>query len=464
MLTDAGINMLVFDVTNGFTYDPEVRALCRVFEEIRQTGQRTPRLAFIAHSGEAKAVGHLHEWFYQPQLHTNLWFEWLGKPLVLAAPRELPAELRDFFTVRESWAWTDPKGWFGDGRDRWPWIDHCPQKPGWHLDPAQPEQISVCVAQHPVSNIGRSFHAGHQPPPDQLRTAEGLCFAEQWTRALTVDPAFVFVTGWNEWVAQRFISQEGGQPFLGKPVAPGGTFFVDQFSQEFSRDIEPMRGGHGDNYYYQLIAALRRYKGARPIPPVRSRPITLDGRFEDWAAVEPEFRDTLGDPVQRDHPGWEGAGRYENHTGRNDLAAAKVSDHDGRLCFYVRTRDALSPSTDPNWMWLFLDTDSKAETGWLGYDYIVNRTRGPNGRASVERNRGGTFTWEKVGEAEFRVGERELELAIPSPTLGFTQPPASVDFKWTDNLRTTPDWSDFTLNGDAAPNDRFNYRALLRSP
>jgi len=26
------------------------------------------------------------------------------------------------------------------------------------------------------------------------------------------------------------------------------------------------------------------------------------------------------------------------------------------------------------------------------------------------------------------------------------------------------DWTDFTLNGDAAPNDRFNYRAQLEAP
>lgn len=34
-----------------------------------------------------------------------------------------------------------------------------------------------------------------------------------------------------------------------------------------------------------------------------------------------------------------------------------------------------------------------------------------------------------------------------------------VDFKWTDNCYEKGDWTDFTLNGDAAPNDRFNYRA-----
>jgi hypothetical protein len=38
------------------------------------------------------------------------------------------------------------------------------------------------------------------------------------------------------------------------------VIFVDEFIQEFSRDIEPMNGGHGDNYYYQLVDYVRRYK------------------------------------------------------------------------------------------------------------------------------------------------------------------------------------------------------------
>ena len=49
----------------------------------------------------------------------------------------------------------------------------------------------------------------------------------------------------------------------------------------------------------------------------------------------------------------------------------------------------------------------------------------------------------------------------PSPArrFGITALPAAIDFKWADNLQQTGDWSDFTLNGDAAPNDRYNFRA-----
>lgn len=63
----------------------------------------------------------------------------------------------------------------------------------------------MAVAEHPLSNIGRSFHDGVQPETDRYDvtpdTDKGLYFAEQWSRALEVDPEFVFVTGWNEWTA-----------------------------------------------------------------------------------------------------------------------------------------------------------------------------------------------------------------------------------------------------------------------
>ncbi len=464
MLADAGVDVLFFDVTNGFTYDNTYRQVCAVLAALRRDGLRTPQIAFLAHSGEGQVVQRLYDDFYRPGTYTDLWFRWHGKPLVLAAPKALTPQLNAFFTVRESWAWTKGHKWFADGQDKWPWLDNHPQNPGWHESLEKPEHLSVCVAQHPVSNIGRSFHNGQEPPPDQRAPERGLCFAEQWQRALQVDPEFLFVTGWNEWVAQRFISEPGGQTMLGQPLPPGGTFFVDAYNQEFSRDIEPMKGGHGDSYYYQLTSYIRRYKGARPVLPLTGGPVTVDGRFEDWHTVGPEFRDTLGDPVKRNHPGWQGQPQFVNASGRNDLTVAKVAADATNLYFYISTREPLTPPTDPNWMLLFIDADNNPKTGWLGYDYVVNRSGVRSNMTKLERNNGGSYRWALPVDIEYRVAGNELELAIPRAALGRAAGNFSIDFKWADNLQQTGDWSDFTLNGDAAPNDRFNYRARLDGP
>jgi len=461
MLADAAVDVLFFDVTNALTYDDTCRTLCRVFTEMRNRGERTPQIAFLANTKHEKVVDHLMKTFYSANLHPDLWFRWKGKPLLLTPGDRLPAGTNDFFSIRHSWAWSAPNGWFGDGRDKWPWLDHTPQKFGWHESPEQAEELPVAVAEHPIANIGRSFHDGIQPPPEQTESELGLYFNEQWTRALEVDPELVFVTGWNEWIAQRFLKEEGKAPnkMCGKPLQPGDTFFVDAFNQEFSRDIEPMKGGHGDNYYYQLVNFIRRYKGVPALPAVAGGPVAIDGRFDDWRAVTPEFSDTLGDPVRRNHPGWKGQPNFVNTTGRNDLASAKVSRDDKNIYFYARTADPLTPRADQNWMLLFIDADQNPKTGWLGYDFVVNRTSPDATTAALERNLGG-YRWGDPVSVPCRTEGNEIELNIPSDGLKIP-PGAGLDFKWADNIQQTGEWSDFTLNGDAAPNDRFNFRAIL---
>jgi hypothetical protein len=297
---------------------------------------------------------------------------------------------------------------------------------------------------------GRSFHGG-KFATEPNAVCHGFNFAEQWERALKEDPRFIFVTGWNEWIAGRFTEFNG----VKAPV-----MFVDQFDQEHSRDIEPMKGGHGDNYYGQLVSYVRRYKGVRKPPPAGPpKAIRLDGGFEQWKDVAPEFRDDIGDTAHRDHPGYNNCARYVNNSGRNDFVALKVA-HDARnVYFYARTRAAITPCTDPQWMLLLIDADGDHSTGWEGYDFIVNRTVRDAATSTLERNAGG-WKWEPVGEVKLAVAGNELHLAIPRQLLGLgpDKGPLAFDFKWADNVPPSGDILDFITQGDAAPNGRFKFR------
>ncbi|MEI7728548.1 MAG: hypothetical protein WCO56_03215 [Verrucomicrobiota bacterium] len=463
MLTDAGVDVVIFDVTNALIYEDVYLAICRVYDQIRRTGRATPRIAFIAHSSEEKTIAKLYDKFYSKNLHPDLWFSWKGKPLLLAKPDGMTPQIKSFFSIRESWAWTKGQKWFGDGRDKWPWLDHYPQNFGWTDSPAKPEQITVCVAQHPVSNIGRSFHDGKEPPPGQTEPFKGLCFAEQWKRALEVSPEFVFITGWNEWVAQRFLKEPkgGAGHMLGVKLKEGDSFFVDQYNQEFSRDVEPMRGGHTDLYYYQMVDNIRRYKGARPLPrPSAPKTIPITDRFAPWQDVGPDYLDDLEDTAHRNHPSFGGKLTYVNNSGRNDFDLMKVARDQDNLYFYVRTRDPITPPlTSTNWMWLLLNTDGNPRNGWEGYDFIVNRTVKNPGTTVLERNAGG-WKWSPVAEVKLIVKGNELHLAIPRAALavGPEKGPLRVDFKWADNVPESGNAVDFMDQGDVAPNNRFNYR------
>ncbi|MHB8952369.1 MAG: hypothetical protein ACYC4U_05270 [Pirellulaceae bacterium] len=370
------------------------------------------------------------------------------------APDATVKAIQSFFTFRKP----QPDYFQGPtGADQWAWLEVYPQHV-FRNSRGEKEQMSVGSAQNAVGNRlgcmsepgarGRSFHAGSPSiEPDSVHFGHNA--REQWERALQEDPQAVFVTGWNEWIAGRF------EEFNGIRTPP---MFVDQFDQEHSRDIEPMRGGHGDNYYYQFVDYVRRYKGVPAIAPASQKTITIDGQFSDWSDVIPEFPDTIADPVHRQHVGWGSAGPYTNQTGRNDIVLAKACYDDQNVYFYVRTREPMTPCTDPRWMLLLIDADSRASTGWLGYDVVVNKSAATPNSTSLQHCTETADGWQEPIAVACHVGGQEMELSVPRAELRCTDRPPQCDFKWADNILETGEASDFTLNGDVAPNDRFNFR------
>jgi hypothetical protein len=234
---------------------------------------------------------------------------------------------------------------------------------------------------------------------------------------------------------------------------------VDEYNEEYSRDIEPMRGGHADDYYYQMAAFIRRYKGVRPRPkPSAPKTIRLDRGFGQWQSVRPEYLDDLGDAAHRNHPGW-GGKTYVDDSGRNDFDRMKVARDSKNLYFYVRTRAAITAPEGSDWMLLLIDVDANPKTGWHGYDFIVNRARRGDSAGILERNVGGGWKWRPVAEVPFRREGSEMHLEIPRKALGMeTGHPLRFDFKWADGAPRDDEITDFIDRGDVAPNGRFNYR------
>ncbi|MGE4286032.1 MAG: hypothetical protein AB7F23_05415 [Phycisphaerae bacterium] len=451
MLSDAGVDVVIFDVTNAFTYTDVYMKLCEVYRQMRTKGNETPQIAFFTHARSPETAKKLYDDFYSKQLYPELWFSWKGKPLLLASLEGQSKEVRDFFELRDCWAWTK-------GKDTWNWIDRTPQGYGWHESEDKPEETSVSAASHPTLNLGRSYQNGRQPASSErgITGTEhlGLQFAEQWESALKTDPELIFVTGWNEWVAQRFITPQDGSPhLLGQPTKPGQSWFVDQYNQEFSRDIEPMKGGHGDNYYWQLVANVRRYKGVRaPNKPHSEVEIEIDGSFDDWNAANDEYFDTIGDTAHRDYKGW-GALHYKDESGRNDITSAKVARDGDAVCFYVQTAEKLTPCTDDSWMLFYIDADQNPQTGRFGYDLRIAGATG--GERAVEKY-DAEAGWKECGKSVFSAAGKEMEMSVPKGLLAGGEV-LHFDFHICDNS-PTDNIADMSVYGDSAPNRRFNYR------
>lgn len=454
MLCDAGVDLIILDATNAFTYLSQVTTICKTYSQMRSEGSSTPQIAFIVNSIPDRTVARLYENFYAKGLYKELWFVWKGKPLLLTPPEGVTPQIADFFTVRHSWFSSTIGDWFGDGRDKWCWADLYPQTAGWHESPSVAEQISVAAATHPMSNIGRSYRNGKQPAPDEVESGVGHFFKEQTDYALKIDPQFVFVTGWNEWVAQRF-NDGRSQYMMGRKIETGDTYFVDQYNAEFSRDLEPVRGDFEDNYYYQLAGFVRKYKGGEKIEPISaSGKISIDGRFDDWNQVMQTYTDDAGDTFHRDHHGW-GQEYYINNSGRNDIVKAKIAVHGKMINFMVETAQPITSYKDSDWMQLFISTDG---SGWEGYRYALNIDLPTAKTATLSESKQG-WNWVKKAKVSYSLVGNRMEVAIPLTAIEISaDQPFTIDFKWVDNGATDGDilmWQD---HGDAAPNARFRYR------
>jgi len=426
--------------------------------QMRKEGINTPQIIFTTNSFSGKTMNKLYDEFYAFSLFDDLWFKWEGKPLILgiADDPDLRAEVKNFFTIKYSWAWTDTK----NKPNHWQWLDTYPQDYGWSTDPTVPEQIVVSVASHPTRTMGSSYHNNSQPLVNNQYvtdfTGQGLHFAEQWTRALEVDPKVIMVTQWNEWFASRFIWDQGDGIYAGRPIKNGDSYFVDAFTEEFNRDMVPMKGGHTDNYYYQLIANIRKFKGMAA-PQVFSTPTTIDidGDFSQWTNISPVFKDPLGDTMHRNFRGYDPAVTFVNNTGRNDIIESRATYDNSNVYLYAKTAQNLTAYSDTNRMLLYIDADRNKGTGWEGYDYVVNTTVISATETTLKKWDGKTWTNEIT--IPYKMAGNELQLSLPRAAVMMENNVPEFYFHWADNTQKLNDIASFFTEGESAPDRRFNF-------
>jgi len=203
---------------------------------------------------------------------------------------------------------------------------------------------------------------------------------------------------------------------------------------------------------------IRRYKGVRPIPVQEGiQTIKTDGDFSDWESVKNEFRDTKGDTFHRDVLGYAGE-RYVNKSGRNDIITSKVAVEEENIYFYCETADNLTSHSGNNCILLLFDADNNPETGWYGYDFLINKNVINENTSVLMKFDNDSKDWIDISNISFRYAGNELELKIPRGILGLTGKNLVFDFKWSDNVEELENPISFCTTGDTAPNRRFNYR------
>ncbi|MBN8786171.1 MAG: hypothetical protein J0I84_03720 [Terrimonas sp.] len=524
MLADAGVDVLVMDVTNAVRYWEQWDVLFNTMQKMKTEGNKVPQFCFWAFNGPViTIVQDLYDRIYKTKKYEDLWFYWDGKPLLLynADPsvdangkgvdnpnphydsaavtnknhphfgdpdyteklyKDYTKEVQQFFTTRNMWwgyyKWAGRR--FVGTEDNWSFGYDMGNEDVKAMNPdslvsthmGKREEAAVTPAQHPSSLTGKSWTRAHGEPelneydlpkptyvPWLKKTVEhpegyGIYFQERWEETLKSDPQFLYINDWNEWTAGKYQPDGGKTTKFMRRDNP--YFFVDQYNSEFNRAIQPMKDGYTDNYYMQMAQNIRRYKGARDIAASKGfTTITLDGNNIEWKNIIPEYRDTKGDITHRDAIGYAGI-RYTNNSGRNDIITSKVAVDKKQVYFYVETSQALTPYTGNNWMLLLIDADQNTNTGWYGYDFLINKEVKSDHITTLKKYNG--ESWETVSDIPYRYEGTVLELAVPRKLLKAEGNAISFDFHWADNPADLKDPISLCINGDSAPNRRFNYR------
>lgn len=461
MLTDAGIDFVAMDYSNATEYPVQLLVFLKALDKYYKQGFDVPQVTFITKAKSGEVVMHLYEEFYKghPE-YAHLWYCLDGKPLMIADKfsEGVTVECFDYFTWRYN-QW--PREGFHD--DGFPWMDFSfPQ--ALYGTSTGTTIMSVSLAQHNGTlamsssalygndtNHTRSWHDGANDKAEDA-VLYGYNFAEQFEHAIEVNPDIIFITGWNEWIATRQSSWTDMQGnYIEDPV-----ILVDNCDINSSRDIQPMKGGYGDNYYMQMISYIRQYKGitvnnsnlntaAQP----QSVTIDVNKSYSQWDQVESFYLDYTGDTENRGHKGF-GSLKYSDTTGRNDIYKMKMTTDAKNLYAYVQTVEAITGTDTEHCMTLFLNTGVGGDH-WCGYDYVINRTA----IGVVEKRT--ASGWQQVGTAEYKLENNQLQMAISLDLLGLAGDNISLQFKWADNYQGEDDIFSFYLNGDSAPYGRMNY-------
>ena len=217
MLADAGVDVIILDVTNGVCYWKEWDKLFEVMEEMKGAGNPVPKICFWTFNGyPLTCAQQIYERYYKPGLYRDLWFYWDGKPLLLcnmspqldangegvhnpnphydptaatdpSHPRfgdpELTEEfytdytdsVKDFFTLRNMWWGYDSWGGkpYAGTEDNWcfgyemndPAVSGRPAAGRAATHCGQPEQMAVTAGQHPLSLTGKCWRIDGGEPP-----------------------------------------------------------------------------------------------------------------------------------------------------------------------------------------------------------------------------------------------------------------------------------------------------------
>ncbi len=458
------VDFIAYDYTNNTQYDQATKLIFETLQKYYDQGfTNVPKVVFYTFTNSANIICDLYKRYYANGLYRDLWYQPNGKPLIvglsddgkiLSQNVDLYEELKtDFFDFRET-QW--PNSMTVENLEiGFPWMNWSYPQKNYN------GMMNVSLAQHPgakmsyeeMMNYGRGYD--WTKLRNYTQNADlGTNYEGQWASVFNNNADSsnkyvnqVLVTGFNEWMAQKL--NDGNE-----------AYFVDTFSQEYSRDIEMMKGGYEDNFVIQTLTNTRKFKytdAKHYLYPLNTISLA-DPTAEQWASVTSVYKDMVGDAMARDYDDAFWTTKYVDNSNRNDIATVRVTHDTEYLYVRVETDKKITDynGTDQNWMNLLIATEQSNENAFGGFQFIINRTPNADGTTTVERSVGG-YNWQSAGTANYAVVDNAITYAIPLSALGLTADTCHVRIKACDNVTKYDDIMDYYVSGDSAPIGRFAY-------
>ncbi len=490
----AGIDYIFLDTSNDVIYDWDsadasrfdgtVKSPCYALLDtmlgLQQKGWEVPKVVFLTNTRSGDTVDKIYRAYYESGKYDSLWFRPNGAdPMIIgttenndgasdAADRmefvPIAGKYQLYFDVKET-QWPNKAN-----KDiGFPWLNT--RSPQYYHSESM--AMSVSVAQHGMlgftdmmdrSNRGYDYTKYDVEEKWQM----GRNFENQWQTVLNTEAQgkpvqFVQVTGWNEWIGQKFGNLDA------KAV------MVDNFYGPYSRDIEPDKTLYKDDTLMQLARNLRTYAYHAAAKKYLWNTKTVQS-FADFDDVQAVYVDPVGDATARDYYGFDvrtaskeaglAGAWYTDKTARNDITEVRTVHDKSNLYMLVTTAENITPyEGGDNWMNVLIKTNaSTAQDSFEGYDYILNRNPS-DGTTSIERSTGG-YQWTETGKATYVVEGNKMMFTVPLSALGLTADSVEFAFKVADNVQK-PSWYDESdpeydimyhyITGDSAPIGRFGY-------
>ncbi len=520
MLSNAGVDVLVMDVTNAVRYWDEWEVLFTTMQKMKAEGNKVPRFCFWAFNGPViSVVQDLYDWFYKRDRHKDLWFYWDGKPLLLynASPdlsynnpnpyydpdavsnpdhphygdpyytqefyTDYTQEVKDFFTTRNMW-WGYYDWPVGSGKryigteDNWSFGYDLHNDNVKTLDPGEliathngiNEQAAVCPAQHPSSLVGKSWRReSGEPALNEYDMPESAYVP--WLDKTVENPegyGIYFQDRWEEALAsdpEFLYLNDWNEWSAGKFHPETGTFpFMRRnspyyFVDQYNAEFNRAIQPMKEGYsdnYYMQMA-----QNIRRYKGVR--PNTIQTGISQ-INIDSNFSDW--DEVVNEYYDAIGDTRHRDHHGYGGLHYTNETGRndimDSKVAYdedsiYFYVKTVYELIPPDSSNWMLLFIDVDRNKGTGWEGYDFIVNHGGISTTHTTLNQWTGQSWGNTLSVPYSLNGTEMELSLPRAAMMMKGSVPEFHFKWADNPRHLDDVSCFFNDGEAAPDRRFNY-------